>query len=148
MDLRPAIPVAVDVDTNRVYIDERNGERIMAYEHVYTEYDVGRVRQGYCCIHCGEAQVSSVEKRIRCGECYRVTGKEVFHEAPFPEHCFACAFPMRDKQLAQFAEEFEGYTTIGPSRSLAELREEDEEAKEKARRQREGKPTSQIWVPS
>lgn len=130
MDLRPAIPVVVDVDPNRYLVDTRTGERIEALEHVYTEYDVGRIRAGYCCIHCGEAQVEN--------------GMPL----AFPERCWICAFPMRDQQAQRFAEEFEGYTTVGPSRSLEELRAEDEEAKERARRQREGKPTSRIWLPS
>lgn len=129
MDLRPAIPVAVDVDTESILIHTGTGERIQSLEHVYTEYDVERIRAGYCCIHCGEAQVEN--------------GMPV----AFPLACWVCAFPMRDQQMRRFAEEFRGYTTIGPSRSLAELRAEDDEAKERARRKREGKPTSSIWVP-
>lgn len=128
-DLSPAIPVVIDVDADRVVIDTGTGERLTAYEHVYTEYDVGRIQAGYCCVHCGEAQ-----------------HKNGLPEA-FPEKCWTCGFPMRDQQTQRFAEEFEGYTTIGPSRSLEELRAEDAEAKEKARRAREGRPTSSIWVP-
>lgn len=124
-DMRPALPVAVDRDTKRVRIDTRTGERYEEIEHVYTEYDAGRIRAGYCCLHCGEAQ-----------------------ETPFPKKCWVCHYPMRDDQAKDFAEQFDGYTTIGSSRSLEELRAEDEEMKEKARRRREGKPTSSIWVPS
>lgn len=123
MDRRPAIPVAVELDVDRVVIDNRTGERLASYEHVYTEYDVGRIRAGYCCAHCGEAQ-----------------------EQAFPVECSACGFPMREKQAQKFAEDFEGYTTIGPARSLAELRAEDEEAKERARRKREGR--SGLWIPT
>lgn len=130
MDTRPALPVAVDNDVNRVYLDSRTGEKIRAYNLTYTEYDWGRILAGYCCIHCGEAQ-------IRNG----------LPEA-FPERCSACMFPMREKQAERIAEEFEGPTTIGPTRSIAELRAEDDEVKERARREREGKPTSSIWVPS
>lgn len=129
MDLRPAIPVAIDVDTNRVMIDSRTGERITSYEQVYTEYDVGRIRAGYVCIHCGEAQAEN--------------GLPV----AFPEACWVCRYPMAADQTRRFGEEFEGYTTVGPSKSLAELRAEDDEAKEKARREREGKSTSSIWIP-
>lgn len=128
-DLRPAIPVAVDVDTDRVLIDTRTGERIVSYEHVYTEYDVNRIRAGYCCINCGEAQIEN--------------GLPV----SFPEKCWTCSFPMHTEQAKRFGEEFKGYTTVGPSRSLADLRAEDDEAKERARRKREGKPTSRIWLP-
>lgn len=124
-DMRPALPVYTDEDTRgKVRVDLRTGERYREYEQGYTEYDVGRIRAGYCCIHCGEAQ-----------------------EQSFPEKCWVCHFPMKDEQSAEFAKQFEGYTTIGPSRSLEELRAEDEEMKERARRQKV-KPTSSIAVPS
>lgn len=129
MDIRPALPVAVDEDSDRQLVDTRTGERLRSYEHIYTEYDVGRIRAGYCCLHCGEVQIEN--------------GMAV----SFPEKCWVCAFPMRDEQSKRFAEEFEGYTTIGPSRSLEDLRLEDADAKERARRRREGRSTSSIWVP-
>ena len=125
MDMRPALPVAVDEDLSRARIDTRTGERYQELEMIYTEYDVGRIRAGYCCIECGEAQ-----------------------ERPFPLSCSVCSFPMMTEQTKRFGEQFDGYTTVGPSRSLEELRAEDDEAKEKARRAREGKPTSSIWLPS
>jgi hypothetical protein len=117
--------VAVDVDTGRVRIDTRTGERYQEIEHVYTEYDVGRIRAGYCCLNCGEAQ-----------------------EEPFPKVCKVpfCAYPMRDRQTQDFGEQFEGYTTVGPSKSLEELRAEDEEAKARMAYDK-AKPTSSIWVP-
>lgn len=125
MDRRPALPVAVDVDPTRVSIDTRTGERYQEIEHVYTEYDVGRIRAGYCCLNCGEAQ-----------------------EEPFPKVCRIdfCAYPMRERQAQDFGEQFEGYTTIGPSKSMEELRAEDEEAKARALHEKV-KPTSSIWVP-
>lgn len=128
-DLRPAIPVAVEVDTDRYLIHSRTGERITQYEHVYTEYDAGRIRAGYCCINCGEAQVTDGG----------------LPEA-FPEHCWVCAYPMRDEQPKKFAEEFGGYTTLGSAKSRAEMLAEDLVEKEKARRKHQ-KPTSSIWVP-
>ena len=121
-DMRPALPVATESDTYRVRVDTRTGEKYAEYEMVYTEYDVGRIRAGYCCIECGEA-----------------------HEEAFPDNC-VCGFPMRESQAQKFAEQFEGYTTIGPSKTLEELRLEDEEAKARARYRRE-KPTSSIWLP-
>lgn len=142
MDPRPAIPVAVDIDATRVRIDLRTGERQQEIEHVYTEYDVGRIRAGYVCLHCGEAQIER-----ECSRCKR-DGKRVTHQGPFPEHCFCCGFPMRTEQLERFAKEFDGYTTVGPSKSLAEIRADDEEAKERARRNREGRSTSSVVLPS
>lgn len=123
MDRRPAVPVAVDVDATRYHVDQF-GVKYQAYEQVYTEYDVGRIRAGYCCINCGEAQ-----------------------EQPWPEKCFICAFPMKRDQAQRFSEEFVGYTTVGPSKSMEELRAEDEEAKARAAHAK-AKPTTSIWLPS
>lgn len=146
MDLRPAIPVAIDADPTRVLVDQRTGARLAEYEHVYTEYDAGRIREGYCCAHCGQAQAMAAH--APCRICERRDGRIVYHKGePFPEHCYVCGFPMRDQQAAKFAEDFDGYTTIGPSRSLEELRAEDEEAKARAQYARQ-KPTSSIWIPS
>lgn len=120
--MRPALPVEVDLDTARVRIGP-DGERYAEYEMIYTEYDAGRIRAGYACMECGEPQ-----------------------EVPFPERCI-CGYPMRDEQTKRYGEQFEGYTTVGSAKSIAELRLEDAEAKERARRKHE-KPTSQIWLPS
>jgi hypothetical protein len=122
-DMRPALPVAVDNDTKRVRISP-TGVREAEYNLTYTEYDAGRIQAGYCCIECGEA-----------------------HEEAYPVKCNGCAFPMRRDQAQKYAEQFEGYTTIGPAKSLAELRAEDEEAKERAWRAK-AKPTSSIIVPN
>lgn len=123
--MRPALPVDAVEDLTRVRVDLRTGTQYQELELVYTEYDIGRIRAGYCCIECGEAQ-----------------------ERPFPLSCWVCAFPMKTEQSRVFGEQFEGVTTIGPSRSLAELRAEDDEAKEKARRSRGPKRTDRIWLPS
>ena len=123
--MRPALPVLATEDITRVRIDQRTGTRYQELELVFTEYDIGRIREGYCCIECGEAQ-----------------------ERPFPLSCSVCAFPMRTEQSRRFAEQFEGVTTAGPSKSLAELRAEDDEIKEKGRRSREPKLTNRIWLPS
>lgn len=121
--MRPALPVVFDLDPTRFRVDERTGERYAEYEFAYTPYDTGRIQAGYCCIECGEA-----------------------HEEAFPVKCSGCHFPMKEKQAQQFAEQFEGYTTAGPSKSLEELRAEDEEMKARAAYERE-RPTSSIWVP-
>jgi hypothetical protein len=123
--MRPAIPVIAAEDPHRVRVDTRTGTRYQELELAYTEYDIGRIREGYCCIECGEAQTRA-----------------------FPFACSVCAFPMRTEQSRQFGEQFAGVTTIGPSRSLADLRAEDDEAKEKMRRRDEGKPTNRIWLPA
>jgi hypothetical protein len=117
--------VAVDIDPTRIRIDTRTGEKYREIEQVYTEYDVGRIQAGYCCFNCGEAQ-----------------------DEPFPKVCKIsfCGYPMRERQAQDFAEQFDGYTSIGSGKSVEELRAEDEEAKARAAYGRQ-KPTSSIWVP-
>lgn len=122
MDRRPALPVAVDVDPYRFRVGP-TGVKEAVYNQTYTQYDAGRIRAGYCCFHCGEAQ-----------------------EEAFPKRCI-CGYPMRERQAQDFAEQFEGYTTVGPSKSIEELRAEDEEAKARAEYAR-NKPTSNIIVPN
>lgn len=127
MDRRPAVPVAVVDLTDRAAVDLLTGERRVDYEQIYTEYDVGRMRAGYVCAACGEAQ-----------------------DEAFPAVCKYdwCGFPIREKQAQRFAQDFGGFAApIGPSKSIAQLRAEDDEQKERARRQREGKPTSRILIP-
>lgn len=122
MDMRPALPVVASEDTAAVWVED--GVAYQDLELVYTDYDIGRFREGYCCIRCGEAQ-----------------------ERPFPLSCLACGFAMKTEQSQWFAKMFDPDARIGPSRSLEEIRAEDEEAKERTRRIVEGNPTSMIWVP-
>ena len=98
-------------------------------ERVFTEYDYGRMKNGYCCFECGEVQV-----------------KDGLPFA-FPEKCSVCSYPMRERQSKDMSEQFEGVAKELGGRPLEELRAEDDELKEKARREREGRPTSMIWVP-
>lgn len=121
MDMRPAIPVVASEEA-AVWVED--GVPYQDLELVYTDYDIGRFREGYCCIRCGEAQ-----------------------ERPFPLSCSGCGFAMKTEQSMWFAAQFAPNATIGPSRSLEDLRAEDEEAKERTRRITEGNPTSMIWVP-
>lgn len=123
MDRTPALPVAVEPDTNRFEVDPRSGEKFIAVNRTFTPYDLGRIREGYCCLVCGEAQ-------------FAPDGLPV----AFPERC-VCGFPMRAEQTAKFAEEFDGEVTVGPSRSIEEVRAIDDERRAKERE-------SRIWVPS
>jgi hypothetical protein len=128
MDLDPALPVAVDNDPTRVRID-KFGVKHEEIERIFTEYDYGRLKDGYCCFECGEAQ--------------QLGGMPV----AFPEKCSACSYPMRERQSRDMAEQFDGVAAELGGRPLEELRAEDDELKEKARRAREGRPSSMIWVP-
>ena len=127
MDMRPALPVAVDNDPTRVRVD-KFGVKHEELERIFSEYDYGRMKAGYCCFECGEVQI-----------------KNGLPDA-FPERCCVCRYPMRERQTRDMNDQFDGVTEIG-GRPLEELRAEDDELKEKARRAREGRPSSMIWVP-
>lgn len=94
---RPAVPVEVDEDVNNVLV-RADGEVRRNVLLIFEAEDVERIRTGYCCIRCGESQVD--------------------HGAPFPARCYLCGYAMRDRQLADFAKEFEGNVRVGPSTSI------------------------------
>lgn len=127
---RPAVPVEIDEDPDHVLVNS-NGEIRRHVLLIFEEEDVERIRAGYCCIVCGESQVD--------------------HGAPFPEKCYLCGFPMRDKQSERFAKEFQGNVRVGPSTSLEDemaLAEEMVQREEMAKLGfdiKNRKP--QIWVP-
>lgn len=125
--LSPALPVAMEPDPDHVLVSSDGSMR----EHVnmiYSAEDIGRIRTGYCCIHCGESQVD--------------------HGAPFPASCWVCGFQMRDKQAQRFAKEFVGEIRVGPSTSIDEELAVAEELVERQQLAREGmKRTGSIVVP-
>lgn len=127
---RPALPVEMEDDTENVIVNSR-GEIRRHVLLIFEEEDVERIRTGYCCLQCGESQVD--------------------HGAPFPEKCWLCGFPMKEKQLDRFASEFQGNIRVGPSTSLEDelaiaeevvAREEFEKAFNDV-----SKRKPQIWVP-
>lgn len=127
---RPAVPVEVDEDTENVLV-RADGEVRRHVLLVFEEEDVERIRTGYCCLRCGESQVDFI--------------------CPFPERCWLCGYEMKNKQLRDFAREFEGNVKVGPSTSI-----EDELAIATDHVEREDwlkdpnnvlKRKPQIWVP-
>ena len=94
---RPAIPIGIEDDPEHVIVDSEFRLR-RSYTLIYSPDDVGRIREGYCCIHCGESQVG--------------------HGGAMPENCWLCGFEMRAKQAERFAKEFKGELRLGPSTSI------------------------------
>jgi hypothetical protein len=88
------IPIGVEEDEGHALL-LRNGELRSAYSVIHTPEDVGRIREGYCCVRCYEIQ-----------------------DTPFPEECWVCKFPMRERQAEFFAKAFQGERRAGPSMSL------------------------------
>lgn len=120
----PALPVAIEEDPDNVLVYE-NGETRTSYDLTYSEHDIGRIREGYCCIQCGEAQ-----------------------EKAMPKACWVCGFPMRDKQAQRFALEFKGFKRIGPQTSISDELAIAREMYEREEREKDArKLASQILLP-
>ena len=101
MDPRfPALPVAIDEDPDHVIV-QADGEIRRHYNLIYKPEDVDRIREGYCCINCGESQVGQ-------------------KACPLPAACWVCGFPMKEEQAQRFASEFVGDVRVGPSTTIEE----------------------------
>lgn len=124
---KPAIPIAAEDDPDHVIINSRYETR-RAHTLVYTQDDTNRLREGYCCINCGESQVG--------------------HEGPMPENCWLCGYEMRAKQAERFAKEFKGTLRIGPSTSIDEELAIAEEYVRREELKQRGMTPSGIVVPS
>jgi len=128
MSGRAVIPQGSDIDPASVSImpDGRVFQRTV---HGLSEEQVGRIRAGYTCIKCYEDYIDA-----------------------FPDECSVCKFPMREKQMEEFAKDFRGDIKFGPSTSLDEEREIMNEMRERAAYERALElgltiPTPRIIVP-
>src|SRR5262245_37557953 len=122
MNREPAVPLEYE-ESDTLYVD-RFGEKRMLSNRYYSSEDTERIRQGYCCIQCGEAQ-----------------------ERPFPERCFCCGFEMSRRQALEFARDFRGSAHIGSRVDVDEELEYAAQVVESERRNREGTAPTTIWLP-
>lgn len=118
----PAIPLELE-DSEVVYVDRHGVKRAMS-NRIYSSEDTERIRQGYCCIQCGEAQ-----------------------ERPFPEHCSVCSYEMAQKQAVEFARDFRGSVQLGSQIDVDEELAYAAQVVESERRNRDGTQSAQIWLP-
>lgn len=89
------------------------------------EESVGRIKAGYVCAKCFEAQ-----------------------DEAFPERCYLCKFPMRDKQPEYVAKNYQGIVRVGSATSIEdEMAFMDEWAEIEARKQARMPHKPSIWVP-
>lgn len=91
---KPVIPLAVEQDEGHVLL-KRNGETRSAYNLTLDPEDVGRMKAGYVCARCLEAQ-----------------------DEAFPKECGVCRFPMEDHQMEFLAKAYQGNKRVGPSTSM------------------------------
>jgi hypothetical protein len=108
----PVVAQYTDVDAD-AYTVMPDGRLMQRTVFGLTEDQVGRIRAGYTCLKCLED-----------------------HNAPFPDECTVCRFPMRDKQAEEFAKDFRGNIRFGPSTSLDEERGIMNEMREREARER------------
>ena len=119
---KPVIPIAVEEDEDALVV-HRDGTFRSAARLVLDPHDVGRIREGYVCAICMEAQ-----------------------ERPFPKECSVCKFPMRERQSEYVARAYQGNTRVGPSSSLEDELGALEELEARERREKDIS-VPQILVP-
>lgn len=91
---RPIVPDYTDTDVGsfQVMPDGRRMERTL---FGLTEEQVGRIRAGYVCLQCLED-----------------------HDVAFPDACVVCRYPMRERQTADFQQDYRGEIKFGPSTTI------------------------------
>lgn len=117
--------IGSEIDEENLVVNSNGDIRhdVMVIVH---EDDMGRIRGGYACCKCYEVQ-----------------------EKAFPERCWVCKFPMRDRQAEFIAKGYRGNVRIGPSTTLEdEYAFMDEWAEIQRRNKRDPilRP-SQVWLP-
>lgn len=120
---KPVIPISVEESETHALL-LRNGEVRSAFNVTLSPEDYGRARAGYVCVRCYEVQ-----------------------DTPFPEACWVCKFPMRERQLEFLAKAYQGEQHMGPTTSLEDELAMLEEAEEMARREVHGFRPIQMVVP-
>lgn len=108
---KPVIPIGVEHDESHVVV-HRDGTIREASMVILSEHDVGRVRAGYVCAVCLEAQ-----------------------EQAFPDKCKVCGFRMSDRQAEYVAQAYQGTIKAGPSSSLEDELAALKELEDKQRRE-------------
>jgi hypothetical protein len=120
---KPVIPIGVEESESHALL-LRNGEVRSAFNVTLSREDMGRVRAGYVCVRCYETQ-----------------------DTPFPDQCWVCEFPMKERQLEYLGKAYQGEQYMGPTTSLEDELAMLEEAEEIARRKEWGVSVPQIVVP-
>jgi hypothetical protein len=114
------------IDEDPDYIEQRNGVLSRGLRFTYCDEDIEMIQQGYKCIDCGEVMRDE--------------------DGPFPQQCFVCGFPMRDRQTEQFATMFAGWRPMGPQTDWDE--EMDRMERERYERLRaEGLRSKGVYLP-
>lgn len=117
--------IGVEIDEENLVINS-NGEMRHDVLVFVDEEDMGRIRAGYACARCYEVQ-----------------------NDPFPERCWVCRFPMKEKQSEFIAKGYRGNIRVGPSTTIEEeyaVMHEWQEIQVRKKRDSILNP-SQVWLP-
>lgn len=118
-------PVLLEPDPEHVLVQQDGVIREHVNQIMSAEM-AGQVADGYRCINCLEA----------------------FLDGAWPETCFLCGFPVKEKQAERYALEFKGNVRVGPSTSIEEELAIAEELVEQRELAKFGmKKTNSIVVP-
>lgn len=100
----------------------------------------GTVRRGIRATYCDE-DVEMFQQGYKCVNCEEVL------DSAFPESCFLCGFPVKEKQIEVFGQVFDGWRPMGSQIDWDE--EQDRLERQRDERLRaEGAKARGIWVPS
>lgn len=108
---RPSFVAEEDADS--VWYDEPTGRAQKNVTMTFGKETVRAIQAGVICLRCLEPQSTS-----------------------FPDLCesppeMGCSYPIRDRQIIDFAMEFEGDKHLGPAKPVSEYMLEQEERREK-----------------
>lgn len=110
---KPITVAAVETDPEFVWV-EADGSVRDHYDLTFTPEDFERIRLGYACLRCWELQESAYPK--------------------VEKHLPGCVYApdgMKERQLADLANEFHGEKWVGPKKRLEETLAEDDERRAK-----------------
>lgn len=126
---RPPIVAKVEHDPTQVTFDGhalRAGVRM-----TLSPETMERLRQGYLCLGWGD--VPCLEPQ----------------ETPFPEECSLCSYPMKQRQVHDFAAQFKGEEWLGPRTTLEEEWEKSHEGSlRRWHRNEKSIAVPKIWTPN
>lgn len=110
---RPRFVAEEDADS--VWLDEPTGRLQKNVNVTFTKEVTRAIQSGRICLRCLEPQ-----------------------PVDFPDICMSpeemgCTYPIRDRQIMDFAMEFEGEKHLGPAKPISEYMAEQEERVERAR---------------
>lgn len=112
------VPIAKFVaaeDADSVWLDEPTGRIQKNVTLTFQQDTIRAIQSGMICLRCLEPQPYA------------------FPEVCQSEEAMGCSYPIKERQITDFAMEFEGNKHLGPARPITEYMQEQELRREKRR---------------